>query len=97
MATVGIRSDDAGLLAQFSLKGKTIVITGSGRGLGLNFANGLVQAGANIAGIDIQDKPHPDFEKLTRFGGKAKYFRFVSLLLLMACSIINVVSTEKRF
>lgn len=81
MGSVGIESG-AALLERFSLKGKNIVITGCGQGLGLNFGNGLAEAGANIAGIDIRAQPHGDFEKLTRFGGKAKYYQFVRFLIV---------------
>ena len=63
------------VLDQFSLKDKVVVITGGGRGLGLSFANGLAQAGANIACIDILEKPHDDFGNLASNGCKAKYYR----------------------
>ncbi|KAK9322275.1 hypothetical protein V1517DRAFT_339000 [Lipomyces orientalis] len=38
---------------QFSLKGKTAVVTGGARGLGFAFAEALAQAGANIAILDV--------------------------------------------
>jgi sorbose reductase len=63
------------ILDQFLLKGKTIVITGGGRGLGLNFGIGLAQVGANIACIDVHEKPHDDFNTLSSYGGKAAYYR----------------------
>ena len=47
------------LLEKFLVKQRTIVITGGGRGLGLTFANGLAQAGANIAVVDIAEQPSP--------------------------------------
>lgn len=37
------------LLGLFSLKGKTAIITGSGAGIGLAVAQGLAEAGANVA------------------------------------------------
>ncbi|KAJ9636398.1 hypothetical protein H2201_003564 [Coniosporium apollinis] len=37
----------------FSLKGKTAVLTGAARGLGLAFAQVLAEAGANIAVLDV--------------------------------------------
>ncbi|KEF51969.1 uncharacterized protein A1O9_11959 [Exophiala aquamarina CBS 119918] len=61
-------------LQKFSLKGRTIVITGGGRGLGLTFANGLAQAGANIAVIDIAAQPSDIFSSLA-YGGKYQYYR----------------------
>lgn len=78
MGSVGIRGGNAAnILDKFSMKGKTVVITGGARGLGLNFANGLAQAGANIAAIDIHEKPHDDFAVLTSYGVKAKYYMWV--------------------
>lgn len=37
------------LLSLFSLKGKTAIVTGAGAGIGLNVAQGLAEAGANVA------------------------------------------------
>ncbi|KAL1970932.1 hypothetical protein VTN77DRAFT_2766 [Rasamsonia byssochlamydoides] len=37
------------LLALFSLKGKTAIVTGAGAGIGLHVAQGLAEAGANVA------------------------------------------------
>ncbi|KAJ9606382.1 hypothetical protein H2200_009343 [Cladophialophora chaetospira] len=61
-------------LDKFSLKGRTVVITGGGRGLGLTFANGLAQAGANIAVIDIAAQPSEAFSSLT-YGGQYLYYQ----------------------
>lgn len=61
-------------LQKFSLKGRTIVITGGGRGLGLTFANGLAQAGANIAIIDIAEQPSDGFSSLA-YGAKYQYYQ----------------------
>ena len=44
-------------VAQFSLKGKTAVISGAARGLGLAFAEVLASAGCNIAVLDILPEP----------------------------------------
>ena len=78
MSHVSLQSGN--VLDKFKLNGKTIVVTGAGRGLGLSFANGLAQVGANIAGVDLLDDPNEDFQKLTTYGGKAKYYRYVDLL-----------------
>lgn len=43
------------ILDQFKLDGKTAIVTGGSRGLGLGMALGLAQAGAHIALVDILD------------------------------------------
>lgn len=37
------------LFSLFSLKGKTAIVTGAGAGIGLAVAQGLAEAGANVA------------------------------------------------
>ena len=61
----------------FSLKGRTIVITGAAGGLGLNLASACVQAGANVASMDIAIEPHVDFDKLKSLGTRSKYYRYI--------------------
>ncbi|KAJ9657223.1 hypothetical protein H2198_004449 [Neophaeococcomyces mojaviensis] len=41
----------------YDLRGKTAVVTGAARGLGLAFAEALASAGCNIAVVDILPKP----------------------------------------
>lgn len=61
-----------------SLKGRTIVITGGGRGLGLAFGFAVAEVGGNVAIIDLLDKPHDHFNKLaTEFGVKVKLYKYV--------------------
>lgn len=43
--------------ALFSLSNKTIVITGGGRGLGITLAAAVLEAGGNVACLDILDEP----------------------------------------
>lgn len=43
-------------LAQFSLEGRTAVITGGARGLGLVMAQSLVASGADVAIVDLNSK-----------------------------------------
>lgn len=43
------------ILDQFKLDGKTAIVTGGARGLGLGIATGLAEAGADIALVDILD------------------------------------------
>jgi NAD(P)-dependent dehydrogenase (short-subunit alcohol dehydrogenase family) len=42
-----------GILSKFKLEGRTAVVTGGARGLGLSMASGLADAGANIVIPDI--------------------------------------------
>lgn len=43
----------------FSLSGKTVAITGGGRGLGITLAIAVVEAGGNVACLDILAEPSP--------------------------------------
>lgn len=47
----------------FSLKNKTIVLTGSAGRLGTNFANALSSVGADVILVDIDDKKNQKLEK----------------------------------
>lgn len=61
-----------------SLKGRTIVITGGGRGLGLAFAFAVAEVGGNVAILDVLDKPHDHFKKLeSEFDVKVKLYKCV--------------------
>lgn len=48
-------------LASFSLEGKTSVVTGGARGLGLVMGQGLVISGANLAIVDMNSESFPCF------------------------------------
>jgi NAD(P)-dependent dehydrogenase (short-subunit alcohol dehydrogenase family) len=63
------------ILDEFAVKGKNVVVTGAARGLGLNFAQALAQAGANVAGIDLADQPSDGFSGLAALGGKYRYYK----------------------
>lgn len=64
-----------------SLKGRTIVITGGARGLGLAFAFAVAEAGGNVAIIDFLDKPHDHYYKLEKdYGVKVKLYKYVFTL-----------------
>lgn len=61
-----------------SLKGRTVVITGGGRGLGLAFAFAVAEVGGNVAIIDLLDQPHDHFHRLEReFDVKVKLYKCV--------------------
>lgn len=55
-----------------SLKGRTTVITGGGRGIGLAIAEAAAEAGSNIALLDVLDKPQRDILNL---GVEGRYYR----------------------
>ncbi|KAF4553590.1 Enoyl-(Acyl carrier protein) reductase-like protein 37 [Elsinoe fawcettii] len=61
----------------FSLSGRTIVITGGGRGIGLAFAFAIAEAGGQVAILDALEQPHEHFEELkSRFPDKLfKFYR----------------------
>ena len=70
----------------FSLEGKTALITGGNRGLGLACASAMAQQGANIAILcrDSQ-KAAEAIEELKQFGGKYESF---------SCDITDLVSVR---
>jgi len=60
----------------FRLEGKTAVLTGAARGLGLAFAEALASASCNLAVIDILTEPSPSlFELRSRYNVKVEYYR----------------------
>ncbi|KAH8648490.1 short chain dehydrogenase [Xylariales sp. PMI_506] len=59
-----------------SLKGRTIVITGGARGLGLAFALAVAESGGNVAVLDAADAPHEHFFKIKKdFEVKLEYYK----------------------
>jgi NAD(P)-dependent dehydrogenase (short-subunit alcohol dehydrogenase family) len=65
----------ASLLDKFSMQGKSIVITGAGRGLALSFARALAELKANIIAVDIHDQPDEEFKDLASYGVKTGYYK----------------------
>ncbi|KAH8194015.1 hypothetical protein TruAng_011818 [Truncatella angustata] len=55
-----LTSANASHTALFSLSGKTIAITGAGRGLGITLAAAVLEAGGNVACLDILTDPAAD-------------------------------------
>lgn len=51
---------DVPTFKSFSLEGKTIAITGGGRGLGITLALAVVEAGGSVACLDLLDSPSAD-------------------------------------
>jgi sorbose reductase len=72
----------------FSLEGRTIVITGGARGIGLSFAFAIAEVGGNIAILDALEKPHEHFHKLEKeFKVKVKFYRqvVISNMFCLGC------------
>jgi hypothetical protein len=63
-----------------SLKGKTTVITGGGRGIGLALTRACVEAGGNVAVLDALPEPHEDFADVKNdfTASKIEYYKYVS-------------------
>lgn len=63
----------------FSLEGKTVAITGGGRGLGITLALAVVEAGGHVACLDILEEPSPSewahLNKVAKAGGRAVSYR----------------------
>ncbi|KAF8246832.1 NAD(P)-binding protein [Wilcoxina mikolae CBS 423.85] len=52
-------------LPEFTLKGKTIIVTGGARGLGLTQAEALLEAGATVHALDVLPSPSDDFARVS--------------------------------
>ncbi|KAL4787814.1 hypothetical protein BJX76DRAFT_317758 [Aspergillus varians] len=66
-----------GVLAMFSLKGKTAIVTGAGAGIGLAVAHGLAEAGANVAiWYSSNASAHERAEEIAaKYGVQAKAYK----------------------
>lgn len=64
--------------ADFHLRGKTFIVTGGGRGLGLALAEALVEAGGRVYCFDILETPDDEWEEAQKrvvpeWGGSLNY------------------------
>jgi short-subunit dehydrogenase len=64
------------LISQFSLTGKSAIVTGASRGLGISFARGLAKAGCNlvISARDL-DRLQRVAQDLEQYGGAVLPFK----------------------
>lgn len=53
------------LTDRLSMKGKTVLVTGGGRGIGLAICKAIAQLGGNIAVVDALPQPLKDFHELS--------------------------------
>lgn len=60
---------------QFSLKGRVAVVTGGARGCGMAFAQGLADAGASIALLDMLDPVISISELSAQYGVTFRYYK----------------------
>jgi NAD(P)-dependent dehydrogenase (short-subunit alcohol dehydrogenase family) len=71
------------------------IITGGNRGLGLEMALGLVEAGARVVYcIDLPDKPSDDFHKARDFAKKLKGTGGDARLEYISADTTNQVHSE---
>lgn len=70
-----VSADRSADYPKFSLKGRTAVITGGARGCGLAFAQGLAEAGADVAIFDVIE-PVAEFHSISKdYGVKTAYYQ----------------------
>lgn len=61
---------------RLSMKGKTVLVTGGGRGIGFAITKAIAQMGGNVAVIDTLPEPVEEFHTLAKsFGTTATYHR----------------------
>jgi sorbose reductase len=78
---------------RLSMKGKNVLITGGGRGIGLAIAKALAQLGSNIAVLDALPEPTKEFHALSGdYGIKTVYERLdVTVQSSLEAGFENVV------
>jgi NAD(P)-dependent dehydrogenase (short-subunit alcohol dehydrogenase family) len=86
---------DSSLLSQFSLSGKTALVTGASRGLGISFARGLAKADCNLV-IAARDLGRLELvaSDLKQYGGKVVPIRADVALIKDAEAIVERAISE---
>ena len=60
----------------FELRKRNYVITGGAQGIGFAVTHAICEMGGNVAVLDIQPSPVPEFQSLSeRFGAKTVYIQ----------------------
>lgn len=57
------------------LKGRNYIVTGGAQGIGFACARAICEMGGNVAIMDLQPNPVPEFETLKAFGTKTVYIQ----------------------
>lgn len=72
----GSAVQDRSIADRMSMRGKTVLITGGGRGIGFAISKAIAQMGGNVAVIDTLQEPVEEFNTLPHeFGCQASYHR----------------------
>ncbi|KAH6877191.1 hypothetical protein B0T10DRAFT_520728 [Thelonectria olida] len=67
-------SDLQNVRPMFELRKRNYVVTGGAQGIGFAVTRAICEMGGNVAVLDIQEKPIPEFEELSKtFGTKTVY------------------------
>ncbi len=70
------------------MKGRTALVTGGARGCGLAFAEGLAEAGADVAIFDVIDPVEAFFDIEKKFNVKTKHYKSVQDHLESSCKTL---------
>ncbi|TDZ24744.1 L-xylulose reductase [Colletotrichum orbiculare MAFF 240422] len=90
-----------GMFADFTLKGRTFIVTGGAQGLGLAFAEALVEAGGKVYCLDRQDRPHEDYAEAQKrvvpeWGGSLHYKQADVVETAALDEVITAIADENQ-
>lgn len=84
----------------FSLEGRTIVVTGAGRGLGITLASAVLAAGGDVVCLDVLPQPSKEeWTSLTEAGqnsGHAQYYQCDITQESDVESILKIAASEAK-